>query len=385
MKIRFVTSFKEKARVDIFFLDNFLQFSFDFFDDAHFLQHIIHTHYGLHIGKIGHSDDLFETSSMSLKKILAQIRDFYVFGVDFDFRAKSFYVLRIEEFSIFMFRKRRIDMRNEIILQLFRTFSGRRRDAKNLFFPETFLKFIDDVCSHLDIEQINLGKDNNFFFFGQFLRKKREFIGNIFVILLYSIEPVDIEHMHENFCAFDVFEEFYAESFPLRSSDNESRNILKNECFSLMFQYAKIRDECGKWIVADFGFHVRESRNETRLSRRRNSDNSDIGNEFQFEGDGFFFSSISKFCKFGSLACGSSEVCISVSSASSLTQEIFDSEFTEIDNEFSVFCIFYERSHGNFDDKIFAIGSLHEIGSSFDSILRFDNFFVAKMGKRIEV
>lgn len=98
-----------------------------------------------------------------------------------------------------------------------------------------------------------------------------------------------------------------------------------------------------------------------------------------------FCSNISLFTETWRPSCRSNKVGIPVSTASTGAESYHFSWFCEIMEELTIFFVVDEGSHGEFDDSIFGISSMHELDSTTLTILSGYFFDIAKIRESIDI
>ncbi len=130
----------------------------------------------------------------------------------------------------------------------------------------------------------------------------------------------NIHQMHEDAGAFDVAEELNAESGTEMRAFDEAGHICDDE--ALFFRPladggdAEIRLKSGEGIVGNFWTSCRESRNERGFAGVGKTNETDIGEQLEFEAEKTFFSGATEFVFARGLMGGSGEVLIAATTAS---------------------------------------------------------------------
>ena len=89
--------------------------------------------------------------------------------------------------------------------------------------------------------------------------------------------------MHECGTAFDVTEELESEALALRRTGNQTGHVGNRENRVTDFHHTEVRHERGEGIVRNFRTRCADRGDQTRLPRRRESDQADVGNRLEFE------------------------------------------------------------------------------------------------------
>ena len=71
---------------------------------------------------------------------------------------------------------------------------------------------------------------------------------------------------------------------------DQTRDVCHHDgCILVDLCHAEVGFKRGEWIIADFRLCIGERRKQSGFSRIRQTDDSNIGNKFEFETDHFFF------------------------------------------------------------------------------------------------
>gem|GEM_PF-387719 len=178
-----------------------------------------------------------------------------------------------------------------------------------------------------------------------------------------------VKKVEEDSGPFDVLEELDTETFSLRCTRDKPWDILEDETLPFVIHYSEIRDESREWIVGDLWSDIGHTLDKCGLPGIWESDDTDIGHEFELKFDISFFSNISHLSEIRRLSRTRWEMGIPESSPTSLTNREYLSFSAQICDNLTSIRISYNRTDRNINYEIFPIGPMHFFDSSFFAIL----------------
>ena len=95
----------------------------------------------------------------------------------------------------------------------------------------------------------------------------------------------EVDDVGENRTPLQVPQEFQPESSATRCARNEARHVGDGEHTTGGLHDAEVGLQCGERIVGDLRLGRREHRHQRRLARRREANESDVGDGLQFENE----------------------------------------------------------------------------------------------------
>jgi hypothetical protein len=187
-----------------------------------------------------------------------------------------------------------------------------------------------------------------------------------------------IDEMDDEMTTVDMPEKLKSESLPLARTLDESWYILDHERSVSPLHDTQIGDECREWIGRDLGFHICDRLYDSGFASIGESDESDIGDELEFESDLVSITRISELSKVGRLACRRREVRIAKSSSPPLTEDELLTCDREITDDRVILYISHDRPDWYLEYGVLSIGSVHFLCPSLATIVSLDQLQVTK-------
>ena len=142
------------------------------------------------------------------------------------------------------------------------------------------------------------------------------------VVLAADVSAVGGDEEEEDGVALDVAQETYAEPFAPAGAFDDAGDVRHDEgAVVAVGDDAEVGDEGGEGVVGDFGFGGGDDGEEGGFSGVGESDEPDIGEDFEFEDDGALDAGFAGLGEAGGLVGGGFEVPVAEPSASSFDEE----------------------------------------------------------------
>ena len=169
-----------------------------------------------------------------------------------------------------------------------------------------------------------------------------------------------IQHVDQQAAAFDVLQEIVAESPALAGAFDQSGQVRHDEGETVIdLDHAELRRQSGEGIIGDLGSRGRDDRQQRGFADAGVADQTDIRQKLQLHDDVEFLSGDTEFEMLRCGVAGSCEMTVSLSAGAAFTDDLFLIRCDQIRDHIAVIRTFDQRSLGDRDDHIVAVGTEH--------------------------
>ena len=203
------------------------------------------------------------------------------------------------------------------------------------------------------------------------------------VVFLADVHALARDHEEEYGVAFDMAQEPQTESFALRGAFDDAWDVGDAEgLVVVVLHYAEVGCESGEGVVGDFGFSCRHDRKECGFSGIRETDESDIGEDFEFDYDPSFFGGFARLGVARRLVGGGFEMVVAPTATSAASDNgglVVFGDFAQLLARFGVAAYASQR---NVENLVGAFASGAEVLSAVLSVFGENMFGVLEVEER---
>src|SRR5581483_4791343 len=173
-----------------------------------------------------------------------------------------------------------------------------------------------------------------------------------------------VDEVHEHLGALDVLEELRPEARAFTGAFDQSGDVGDHKR-NLLIEFADGNDaevwlERGEGIVGDLGTRCRDTRDQGRFADVWIADQSDVGEQFEFQAENAFLTDASGLGAAGRLVGGGLELGVAATATAAASNDHALIGTAEIVNDFPGCVVVNDGADGNFEDDVraFAAGAI---------------------------
>src|ERR1051326_849404 len=220
---------------------------------------------------------------------------------------------------------------------------------------------------------------------GERLRICLELAGDRRRVLVGMIVGREIDEMHEHGATLDVPQELIAEPVTFVRAFDQAGDIGDDErLIVISSDDTEVRNERREGIVGDLRLRRTDDGDERRLAGVRKSDQSDVGDQLQLDGELALFTGIAVLCESRRLSCCSGKVLIAPSAAATPGDEDSLAVVHQLRDQLAAVLVANHGADRKLDGDVFAMRARAVRAHAVLSASRFPLALKLEVIKRIE-
>ena len=238
---------------------------------------------------------------------------------------------------------------------------------------------------HPAVQHVGFGDGEHPAFYQKFRIVLLEFVKQDFISLPYVVR-IRRNHEQKYRIPFNMPQEPQSDSFPFVSSFYYTGNVRHYEGFVIpVAYYTEIRLECSESIVGYFRLCCSDSGQQGRFSCIRESYQTHVCQDFQFEDEPSFTSRFAWLGITRRLVGGGLEIVVPQSSPAAFDQYFLLSRLNQFTQDFTAFSVFGNRAQRNVEYDVSSVLAFAELSASGPSVLGPYMFAVFKVDQGPEL